>query len=837
MVSLIGVAMVCVLLFLVGYAVIYMNGYKIMVENDEKFRMAEASAIYDRHGEKFADLYTQNRKLVTLDEVPDLLEQAIIATEDQRFYEHPGVDFWAIGRAIVKDIVARDLVEGGSTITQQLAKNMFLTADKTFFRKATEMSIAVAMENSFTKDEILERYLNYIYYGNGAYGVQAAAEKHFGVSDLNDLTLLEIAVLAGMPKAPETYSPTNNPERAVERASVVLKLMVDQGYITEEERQEALNSELRKPAKSTGNAVSAMKDYVLSEAARVTGLSENELRIGGYHIYTTIDSKAQRAVDKAFSNPELFPEDGPEQIVQGAMVIIDPKTGGIAAMNGGREYVEKGLNRALVDRQPGSAFKPIAVYAPALETGEWFPYSKLKDEKISYGNYTPTNLSGRYQGEVTFYEAVQRSLNAPTVWLLNEIGVDTGYRFAQKLGIDLEASDRNLAIALGGLTKGASPLEMARAYGAFANGGLLAETFVIAEVKDSNGITIYKHTPKVERVMSEEAAYYTTYLLQSVTQPGGTGRRANFGRPVAGKTGTTQIDLPGVSDSSGNRDIWFVGYTPQYAAAVWMGFDKTDASHYVKSGSGTAAHMFATVMKEAMEGMEVLDFERPSAAQNPTEIVEEPPEAEVPVVAQISAEYLAEAQSPQVLVSWAGVESEERFEYRLYRKEASEDQFQLIFTTAETSIIDLSVLPGHTYQYYVTVYLPDEDLEGEPSMFADAAVPELDPGVEGEFPDGFPEEGIGEEGAEGEGSAGEDEGAGEGAGTGEEWIEDPLGPQFPEEPELPGDDDAADVPVPDEETTELPQETQQPEVPELPEQLEEQQPMSLPVPEEPLGGQ
>jgi len=759
-----GVLTLGLFLFVAGYIVIYLNGQKQLVENLEKLDAAEATIVYDRNGNEFARLFMQNRQSTTLEEVPDLLEQAIVATEDQRFYEHAGVDMWAIGRAIVRDIVARDLVEGGSTITQQLAKNVFLTADKTFFRKATEVSIALALENSFSKEEILEMYLNRIYFGNGAYGVKAAAEKHFGKTDLNELSLLEIATLAALPKAPETYSPTNDPEAALDRAAVVLALMEDQGYITETERREALNSTLGKPAAVADRSASAMKDYVLEEAARVTGLSEEELRIGGYRIYTTVDTAAQKAIDDAFANPELFPEDGPDQIAQGAMVILDPKTGAVIAMNGGRNYVEKGLNRALADRQPGSSFKPIASFGPALETGDWHPYSMLKDEKMSFGDYRPSNLSGKYAGEVTMLEAMRRSINLPAVWLLNEIGVERGLEFARKLGIEMADEDRNLAIALGGLTRGASPLEMARAFGAFANDGMLAETFVITEVQLSDGHSIYTHTPELERVMSEQTAYSMTTMLEAVTKKGGTGTKANFGRPVAGKTGTTQLGLEGVKDSAGNRDIWFVGYTPEYAAAVWMGFDKTNKEHYVKTGSGTAAAMFATVMKRVLADAPVRDFERPEGAREP-----EPVEAPA-VVADLSGVYDPERR--EAALSWSPVEQEGAV-YRLYRKEASETAFTQMLETDATVVSDITVQPGATYQYYVTVYVAETETESEPSNTVEVIVPEegegsgdLEPDLE-VLPDELPGDGAadGEDGGtENSGESG-DNGQGEDGGA------------------------------------------------------------------------
>lgn len=752
-VGMLAVMTLGLLIFVAGYIVIYMNGYTLLQQGQEKLEMAEATAVYDRNGEEIGRLYIQNRKLVKLDEVPDKLEQAIIATEDQRFEKHAGVDLWSIGRAIVKDIVARDLVEGGSTITQQLAKNMFLTADKTFFRKATEVSIALALENNFDKDEILAMYLNRIYYGNGAYGVKSAAELHFGVDDLNDLSLLEIAVLAGMPKAPETYSPSNNEKRALERAAVVLALMEDQGYITKEERRAALNDKLRKPPARESRKASAVRDYILAEAARVTGLSEQELRIGGYEIHTTVDATAQRAVDEGFANPELFPEDGESREAQGAIVIIDPKSGGIAAMHGGRNYVEKGLNRALAKRQPGSAFKPVSVYAPALQTGNWHPYSMLKDEKLSFGDYRPSNLSGKYSGEMTMLEAVKRSINLPAVWLLNEIGVAKGLEFSKKLGVDMDAGDRNLAIALGGLTRGASPLEMARAYGVFASGGMLAQTHIVKEVRDSDGYKMFTYEGKSERVMSEQAAYYMTTLLEEVVKKGGTGTRAAIGRPVAGKTGTTQLGLKGVKDSAGNRDIWFAGYTPDYAAAVWMGFDETDAKHFVKSGSGTAAAMFAVVMKKALDGKPARDFERPQEVPEPQPV--QPPQP----ITDLSAFYDTERR--EAVLSWSA--QDEGALYRLYRKEASEDAALLLLETEGTTVLDISSLPEREYTYYVTVVSKEEALESEPSNRVVLVVPAEDEGAGiGDdldvLPDVLPTEPEGEDGEGGEGGRGEGEG-------------------------------------------------------------------------------
>lgn len=711
-----SLAVVCAV---IGYLLIVLNGERILAANQKAFEFAETTIIYDAEGREAAALATvENREYVMFADIPQLLRDAFIAVEDRRFYEHDGVDFWAIGRAVVKDIMARKMVEGGSTITQQLAKNMFLSHEKTFFRKASEASIAVALENNLTKDEILELYLNRIYFGKGAHGIMSASKLYFGKNDLNDLELWEIATLAGIPKAPNVYNPISNRERSLERMNVVLMLMEQQGIITPEQAADAKRKALEyEPPEDASIHAAAQKypafvDYVVTEAERVTGLTEEELRVGGYNIYTTLNTKAQEVMEQAFANDELFEESPDDRIVQGAMVIIDHRTGEIVAMSGGRNYQNKGLNRALQPRQPGSAFKPIAVYGPALETGSWYPWSNLRDEKQCYGDYCPSNYNGKYAGSISMRQSLKESRNAATVWLLHEIGINRALEFAAKLGIELTGEDRNLAIALGGLTRGVTPLDMAAAYSVFASGGKAVDPYAITRIEDRNGKVIYQYkAPEAKQVIKPETAWYMTEMLQAVLEKGGTGTRARIDRPVAGKTGTTEHGIPGFK-SSANRDIWFVGYTPEWSAAVWMGYDRTDEQHVLKRGSGMAAAMFAEVMGKALKNVPAASFSKPESA----ETVKKPP-----TVGGFSVEW--SAQDLGVRVAWAKQQGD-GWLYRVYRQSPDDDDFVLLTVTAGTSVVDSEVEAGRTYTYYVVAYDQEHAYEGSPSTRRSVTIPE-----------------------------------------------------------------------------------------------------------------
>ncbi|CAM4285900.1 PBP1A family penicillin-binding protein [Paenibacillus alkaliterrae] len=709
-----AIAIVC---GIIGYLLIILNGERILTENGSKLNFGEASIIYDANEQEIARIKigTDNREIAEYSEIPEQLLNAIVATEDQRFYEHAGIDFFAIGRAVVKDVIARSAVEGGSTITQQLAKNVFLNADKTFFRKATEASIAVALEHQMSKPEILTMYLNRIYFGKGVSGVKAASKYYFD-TELEDLELWQIATLAAMPKAPNRYNPIIDPESSMNRRAVVLNLMQEQDYITATEAEEAKAVVYERPdSHEDGQSENFQEfiDYVVEEAMEITKLSEEELRVGGFKIYTTLNQQAQQAMDEQFANNENFEKSKDEQIVQGAMVIIDHRDGTIKAMAGGRDYINKGLthNRVQVKRQPGSAFKPIIVYGPALETGEMSASTILKNDKKCFGNYCPTDKWG--PAPVSMTQAIKDSRNLAAVWTLNEIGLKRAFAFAGKLGFELDNEDRNLSAALGGLTHGTTPMELAAAFSVIANGGKSVDPHSIVRMEGKNYTYTYQ-APASKQLMSAQTAYYLTDMMQTVVQKGGTGTRAAIDRPVAGKTGTTQHGIPDYN-GPGIKDAWFVGYTPEWTAAVWMGYDKTDKDHILKSGSSQSAAMFAKVMKAAMKNVPKSSFNKPQ------ELIEEEPPA---TITNFNAIFIEEEMKVQL--SWNPIQDGE-VTYQVFRKEASETEFiRFVDSLTSTGVDDMSAFPGLTYEYYVVAYDAGNDLESSPSPTIKVAIPETE---------------------------------------------------------------------------------------------------------------
>ncbi|WP_135551142.1 PBP1A family penicillin-binding protein [Paenibacillus cymbidii] len=711
--AVVAVGVICAL---AGYMFILFNGEKQYNASVDKLEMTESTKFYGLDlNNKPVEVATrasgQNRELVDFKEIPPLLADAFIATEDKRFAEHSGVDFISIGRALVKDVINRSAVEGGSTITQQLAKNMFLNADKTLFRKATEVSIAIALENHNTKDEILEMYLNRIYFGQSVWGIKAAAKLYFGKSNLNDLKLWEMATLAGIPKAPSVYNPITNAEKSKDRRATVLMLMNQQGYITDAERAEAEAVEYVAPVRtdSKKNYLTFL-DYAAGEAAQALNIDEDQLLREGYNVYMTMNPDAQLAMEQSYENDALFQKDtDPQQKIQSSMVILDHRNGNIVAMIGGRDYVNKGLNRVDVRRQPGSSFKPIVVYAPAIEKKGFTPYSMLEDKQATYGYYSPRNYDGVYQGQVTMFEAVRKSINAPAVSLLNTIKVGTGMDFAEKLGITFERpQDENLAIALGGMTKGASPLEMAKAYSAFANNGQQYEPHALLRITDKDGKEVWatKDT-KPKQVMSAKTAWYVNLLLQGVVDSG-TGTGAKMNRPVAGKTGTTQLDLKGLEKY--NRDVWFVGFTPEWTAAVWEGFDKTDAKHYVTS-SGGPDKIFKDVMTKAMAKMPVKPFVKPSGVDD----LKQAPDK----ITDLQATYVPENR--KVELTWTSMGGGSL--YQVYRKGSKDEDYKQLIIVQTNQLNDITIVPGEKYEYYVVVEKPDSDGVSDKSNTATVEIP------------------------------------------------------------------------------------------------------------------
>ncbi|CAN7752182.1 transglycosylase domain-containing protein [Paenibacillus sp. LjRoot56] len=586
--------------------------------------LPEASVVLDKNGQIASQLSASKIDAVPFKDIPQALVDAIVAVEDRRFFEHKGVDMKSIFRAVGRDVLKGSYSEGASTITQQLARNLFLTADKTVGRKLREAAYAIKIETSYSKNDILEMYLNKIYFGEGSWGVQGAAKTYFN-KNVTDLTLPEAAVLAALPKAPSHYSPFQNEEQALERRNTVLKLMLKEGKITQQDYEKANASALG--AVKTVNMDEAKGrnrayvDAVIDEAVTLYGFTEEQLLTGGLRITTELDPTVQKAVIDVVNNNSLFPESKPDQLIQSGAAIVDQKTGGVRALAGGRgEGVFRGFSHATqLRRQPGSAFKPVAVYGPALELG-YKPSTMLFDGPLNIEGYQPQDWDHQSRGQVSMQEAITSSWNVPAVWLLHEIGIDNGLKFAKSLGITLPAQDRQLGIALGGLSEGVSPLQMAQAFSAFAAKGVLNPAHLIAKIETNDGHLLVQAKAKGQSVMSAETANTMTAMLQTAVAQG-TGKNAAMNRPVAGKSGTTQ--LPGTKEFEGigsgsAKDAWFVGYTPELTAAVWVGYDRTDATHYLTtSGGAVPAVLFREMLSRALAQTPVVPFDIPVSVEGP----------------------------------------------------------------------------------------------------------------------------------------------------------------------------------------------------------------------------
>lgn len=604
---LLGVLLVLATAFFVAFDVA--NWQKI--DPEKLHGLAQTSLLYDSEGNLMSEVRgSENRTLVSLDEVPMHTQQAFIAAEDLRFYTHKGIDVYRIFGAIRSNLRSGSLGEGASTITQQLAKLTHLSAEKTIRRKLEEIYLAFQIEQQYTKDEILELYLNTVYFGRGAYGIQAAARAYFGV-DAGDLTLSQSACLAATIKAPSAYAPHISPENNKSRRIYILNTMAENALITWEEYEEARQESIWVLAEQEDMQVfSWYIDEVLRESAGLLGITADEVISGGYSIYSAYDSRLQRIADDVYADKNLFPANASDGTpVQSAMAVVDTSSGAIRALIGGRDYdVRRGLNRATqMRRQPGSALKPLAVYGPALELG-YTTASVLLDEKTSFaGGYTPQNAGDRYYGRVTLRTAVRNSLNTTAVRLLDEIGIENAIKYLTKMGIPTQDSDRNLSLALGSMTYGVTPVELAAAYVPYANGGVYYTPYCVEKIASADGSVVFEREHAGQRVITEQNAYLMTSLLQSVVSSGTGTRMLAANTPVAGKTGT-------VSMSGGNRDIWMAAYNTELAVTVWMGFDQTDASHKIPNGitgGKNTASVAAAFFKSAYADREKPKFDEP----------------------------------------------------------------------------------------------------------------------------------------------------------------------------------------------------------------------------------
>ena len=573
----------------------------------EHFKPDAVTRIYSADKVLLAELFVEKREPVPLETIPRDLTAALVATEDRKFYKHSGVDLKGIARAIYKDIKAGEFVEGASTITQQLAKTLFLTPRKTLVRKLKEAILAFQLERRYTKDEILELYLNQVYFGSGAYGVESAAKIFFGKS-VKDLTLSECALVAGMPKSPSRYSPLVNPDLAVKRRNTVLQQMHDTGIISDALYRQAKNEALDTDSRRSGPLQAPyFVEYIKSTLEDELG--STRLYKSGLSIYTTLNFQLQQAAEKAMADglAALTGRMQQAQIddagTQAALISIDLTTGGILAMVGGEDFSTSRFNRATMAlRQPGSAFKPF-VYAYAIEQG-LAQNKTILDAPVVYRgaqdgqDWKPQNFSIGYKGEMTLRHALAISQNIPAVRLLQSLGPLSVAQFAHQLGIKSPLTS-NLSLALG--TSEVTLLELTAAYAVFPNKGERIEPYGILEVSDRQGRIIWRTKPQKRLVMSRSTAAIVTNMLEGVINEG-TGRRAQvLGKAVAGKTGT----------SNDYKDALFVGFSPRIIAGVWVGRDRGGSLGDRETGARAALPIWTDFMQVALQNEPHLYFDIP----------------------------------------------------------------------------------------------------------------------------------------------------------------------------------------------------------------------------------
>ncbi|MBQ1352140.1 MAG: PBP1A family penicillin-binding protein, partial [Oscillospiraceae bacterium] len=597
----------------------------------EDYPMDLTSVIYVKDAEtgeyvQLQQLYgEENRTWVNYEEIPKNLEYAAVAIEDKRFYDHNGVDWYRTVGAFFNMFLGMRDTFGGSTITQQLVKNLTDEKDATVQRKVLEIFRAVELEKNYSKEKIMEWYLNYIYLGEGCYGVYSASYAYFD-KHVSELSLAECACLIGITNNPSQYDPYLNEEKNKERQKIILQAMYEQEYITEEEYKEALEEKLvfkRADDEKTNTIFSYYVDQVINEL--ISDLMEEKgiskaaaaklVYSGGYQIYCNMDTRIQNIVDAVYNDTSNLPyKSASGQQLQSAITIIDPHTGYVMAVSGGmgEKTTSRGWSRATDSlRPPGSSIKPLSVYAPALELGLITPYSTVDDSpfKLINGKAWPVNVDHTYTGMTTIYDAVRVSKNTIAVKVLDMITPRYSYEFmtnklhfSSLVEFQTNSNGRTFSdidyapLGLGGLTKGVSTLEMAAGYCMFANGGTYMRPTTYSKVLDSKGNVVLDHTPDGEKVISKGTAYYMNQMLEGVVRSG-SGTAAKFsGMTIAGKTGTT----------TSKKDTWFIGYTPYYVGAVWVGYDQQER---INLSANQAPVMWRKVMSQVHEGLPNKDFE------------------------------------------------------------------------------------------------------------------------------------------------------------------------------------------------------------------------------------
>ncbi|HEM4051487.1 TPA: penicillin-binding protein [Streptococcus suis] len=591
-----------ILMIVIGVIVLTVGGYLFFLAKtanvgDLQEALKATTIIYDKDGAEAGTLSGQKGTYVELDAISDHMENAVIATEDRSFYKNSGINY----QRTILAVLTLGRSGGGSTITQQLAKNAFLTQDQTISRKAREYFLALEINKKYSKQEILTMYLNNAYFGNGVWGVEDASQKYFGIS-ASDLSIEQSALLAGMLKGPEIYNPYYSIENATNRRDTILQVMVDAGVID----QATADASARVDVASQLNDTYAGKqsnynypsyfDAVIAEAIERYGLKESDIINNGYRIYTEMDQTSQASMQLIYNEDSLFPIssfDGTH--AQGASVALDPATGGVRALVGRVNSSENAAFRTFnfatqSQRSPGSTIKPLIAYTPAIAAG-WSIDTDLDNQTETYGSYTLHNNDFSTSETIPMYQALALSYNLPVAYIVNKLGINKAFEYGEKFGLQMESVEKVLGVSIGsGIST--NPLEMAQAYATFANGGVMKDAHLITRIETASGKVLAEHRESSTRVIDKAVADKMTSMMLG-TFTNGTGVSSDvYGYNIAGKTGTTETEF----DVNLINDQWIIGYTPDLVISQWTGFEQTDQQHYIDgSNAWLASQVFQSV--------------------------------------------------------------------------------------------------------------------------------------------------------------------------------------------------------------------------------------------------
>lgn len=604
---------ITLILFILGslFFIIFINDImgisSVKFDKEKLIAVNQEIVVYDSENKELKNTIS-NKNIVKIEDVPNHVVNAFISIEDKDFFKHNGLNYKRIAKAMFNNLKSFSFKEGASTISQQLIKNTHLTNEKTIKRKVKEMLLTKKLEKEFSKKDILETYLNVIYFGENSYGIERAALTYFG-KETKDLTLWEGATLAGIIKSPYTYSPVYNPENCLKRRNLVLSEMLRDKKISQAQYDEAVNMPLEIVDRKQEQGVNNL--YVkacIKEAEQILKLSEKDIMLSGIKIYSYLDDEVQKQLYDIVNNENNYHKNSYGNTNDSLLIMIDNETYAVLGYAGKSDY-----NLTNFVRQPGSTIKPILVYAPALEKGLVLPDTLILDEEINYGGYSPKNVGGKYYGYVSVEESICDSLNVPAVKTLDYVGIENAKQFAKKAGIKFDENDNGLALALGGFTNGVTLKELTNSFLPFVNDGNFSKANFVRKIVDVNGKTLYEHKPKEEKIMGEDTAYLMTSMLKEACKTGTSMKLKNLDFDVAGKTGTVAI-----TGTNNNTDAYSVAYTTKHTMGVWIGNYSNDPEYVLegKNNGGTyATNMIKMCFEELYANNKPENFKQPNSVK------------------------------------------------------------------------------------------------------------------------------------------------------------------------------------------------------------------------------